>query len=86
MVRQWQEIFYEERYSESKFASQPDFVKLSEAYGIKGIRISSEAEAKEKLEEALTSREPVVIDVRVASEEKYSRWWLRGKGCMKWWG
>ncbi|MBC3756689.1 thiamine pyrophosphate-dependent enzyme, partial [Bacillus pumilus] len=54
MVRQWQEIFYEERYSESKFASQPDFVKLSEAYGIKGIRISSEAEAKEKLEEALT--------------------------------
>lgn len=80
MVRQWQEIFYEERYSESKFASQPDFVKLSEAYGIKGIRISSEAEAKEKLEEALTSREPVVIDVRVASEEKVFPMVAPGKG------
>ncbi|MEC1271578.1 acetolactate synthase large subunit [Bacillus subtilis] len=80
MVRQWQEIFYEERYSESKFASQPDFVKLSEAYNIKGIRISSEAEAKEKLEEALTSREPVVIDVRVASEEKVFPMVAPGKG------
>lgn len=74
MVRQWQEIFYEERYSYSKFSEQPDFVKLSEAYGIKGIRISTDEEAKEKLEEALTSREPVFIDVNVARDEKYSRW------------
>jgi acetolactate synthase-1/2/3 large subunit len=80
MVRQWQEIFYEERYSESKFSSQPDFVKLSEAYGIKGIRITSEAEAKEKLEEALTSNEPVVIDVRVARDEKVFPMIAPGKG------
>ncbi|WP_111292153.1 acetolactate synthase large subunit [Bacillus safensis] len=80
MVRQWQEIFYEERYSHSKFSEQPDFVKLSEAYGIKGIRISSDEEAKEKLEEALTSREPVFIDVNVAKDEKVFPMVAPGKG------
>ncbi|MGM0916538.1 acetolactate synthase, large subunit, biosynthetic type [Bacillus sp. LNXM65] len=80
MVRQWQEIFYEERYSYSKFSDQPDFVKLSEAYGIKGIRISSDEEAKEKLEEALTSREPVFIDVNVARDEKVFPMVAPGKG------
>ena len=45
MVRQWQETFYEERYSQSLMPVQPDFVKLAEAYDIKGYRI-------EKLEEA----------------------------------
>ncbi|PAK35023.1 acetolactate synthase large subunit [Bacillus safensis] len=80
MVRQWQEIFYEERYSHSKFSEQPDFVKLSEAYGIKGIKISSDEEAKEKLEEALTSREPVFIDVNVARDEKVFPMVAPGKG------
>ncbi|MGG0027326.1 acetolactate synthase large subunit [Bacillus safensis] len=80
MVRQWQEIFYEERYSHSKFSEQPDFVKLSEAYGIKGIRISSDEEAKEQLEEALTSREPVFIDVNVARDEKVFPMVAPGKG------
>lgn len=80
MVRQWQEIFYEERYSHSKFSEQPDFVKLSEAYGIKGIRISTDEEAKEKLEEALTSREPVFIDVNVARDEKVFPMVAPGKG------
>ncbi|MED0801241.1 acetolactate synthase large subunit [Bacillus safensis] len=80
MVRQWQEIFYEERYSHSKFSEQADFVKLSEAYGIKGIRISSDEEAKEKLEEALTSREPVFIDVNVARDEKVFPMVAPGKG------
>ncbi|WP_345807955.1 acetolactate synthase large subunit [Bacillus pumilus] len=80
MVRQWQEIFYEERYSYSKFSEQPDFVKLSEAYGIKGIRISSDEEAKEKLEEALTSKEPVFIDVNVARDEKVFPMVAPGKG------
>ncbi|MGG4475663.1 acetolactate synthase large subunit [Bacillus altitudinis] len=80
MVRQWQEIFYEERYSHSKFSEQPDFMKLSEAYGIKGIRISSDEEAQEKLEEALTSREPVFIDVNVARDEKVFPMVAPGKG------
>lgn len=80
MVRQWQEIFYEERYSESKFSAQPDFVKLSEAYGIKGVRISSEEEAEEELQKALSSKEPVVIDVRVAKSEKVFPMIAPGKG------
>ncbi|MEK5500794.1 acetolactate synthase large subunit [Bacillus sp. FSL M8-0168] len=80
MVRQWQEIFYDERYSHSKFSSQPDFIKLSEAYGIKGVRITSEEEAKEKLEAALTSNEPMVIDVQVARDEKVFPMVAPGKG------
>ncbi|WP_259424350.1 acetolactate synthase large subunit [Bacillus velezensis] len=80
MVRQWQEIFYEERYSESKFLAQPDFVKLSEAYGIKGVRISSEEEAEEELKKALSSKEPAVIDVRVAKSEKVFPMIAPGKG------
>lgn len=80
MVRQWQEIFYEERYSESKFSAQPDFVKLSEAYGIKGVRISSEEEAEEELQKALSSKEPVVVDVRVAKSEKVFPMIAPGKG------
>ncbi|AIU82722.1 MULTISPECIES: acetolactate synthase large subunit [Bacillus] len=80
MVRQWQEIFYEERYSESKFSAQPDFVKLSEAYGIKGVRISSEEEAEEELKKALSSKEPAVIDVRVAKSEKVFPMIAPGKG------
>ncbi|WP_143260956.1 acetolactate synthase large subunit [Bacillus paralicheniformis] len=80
MVRQWQEIFYDERYSHSKFASQPDFIKLSEAYGIKGVRITSEKEAEEKLEAALTSNEPMVIDVQVAQAEKVFPMVAPGKG------
>ncbi|MBL3614561.1 acetolactate synthase large subunit [Bacillus sp. RHFS18] len=80
MVRQWQEIFYEERYSESKFSAQPDFVKLSEAYGIKGVRISSEEEAEEELKKVLSSKEPAVIDVRVAKSEKVFPMIAPGKG------
>ncbi|TNU66092.1 acetolactate synthase large subunit [Bacillus velezensis] len=80
MVRQWQEIFYEERYSESKFSAQPDFVKLSEAYGIKGVRISSEEEAEEELKKTLSSKEPAVIDVRVAKSEKVFPMIAPGKG------
>ncbi|MDN4141707.1 acetolactate synthase large subunit [Bacillus velezensis] len=80
MVRQWQEIFYEERYSESKFSAQPDFVKLSEAYGIKGVRISSEEEAEEELKKALSLKEPAVIDVRVAKSEKVFPMIAPGKG------
>ncbi|WP_274310325.1 biosynthetic-type acetolactate synthase large subunit [Solibacillus daqui] len=65
MVRQWQETFYEERYSQSLMPIQPDFVKLAEAYGIKGVRIEKLSEAEEMFAEAINSDEPVVIDCRV---------------------
>lgn len=80
MVRQWQEIFYEGRYSHSKIPIQPSFVKLGEAYGIKGYVIDSEAKAKEILAEVLSDREPVIIDFRVNPEENVYPMIAPGKG------
>nr|WP_144919640.1 acetolactate synthase large subunit [Paenibacillus bovis] len=70
MVRQWQETFYEKRYSHSIMTEQPDFVKLADAYGIKGYRATNEQEAKAVFEEAFNIPEPVLIDCRVIQEEK----------------
>ena len=69
MVRQWQETFYEERYSQSLIPVQPDFVKLAEAYDIKGYRINTLEEAEAVFKEALLSDEPVLIDCRVKQKE-----------------
>ena len=69
MVRQWQETFYEERYSQSLMPVQPDFVKLAEAYDIKGYRIETLEEAEAVFTEALLSDEPVLIDCRVKQLE-----------------
>ncbi|WP_040978744.1 acetolactate synthase large subunit [Oceanobacillus jeddahense] len=68
MVRQWQETFYEERYSHSLFSENPDFVKLAESYGIKGMRVSDEKNVPEALEEAFSHDGPVVIDCRIDRE------------------
>ncbi|MER1999381.1 MAG: biosynthetic-type acetolactate synthase large subunit [Lysinibacillus sp.] len=65
MVRQWQETFYEERYSQSLMPIQPDFVKLADAYGVKGYLIEKPEDLQSMLTEAIESDEPVVIDVRV---------------------
>lgn len=80
MVRQWQELFYEERYSHSKFVSQPDFVKISEAYGITGVRIDNSEGWEEKLKQAITSNEPVLLDIHVAKNENVYPMVASGKG------
>jgi acetolactate synthase I/II/III large subunit len=80
MVRQWQEIFYKERYSHSKNPVQPSFVKLAEAYGIKGYEINSEAEAHLVLNEVLHDREPVLLDFRVDGAENVYPMIAPGKG------
>ncbi|WP_338777472.1 acetolactate synthase large subunit [Metabacillus sp. FJAT-52054] len=80
MVRQWQEIFYEERYSHSKFVSQPNFNKLAEAYGIKGLTITNMAEAEAELKNALCSEEPMLINVLVEKEENVYPMIAPGKG------
>jgi len=69
MVRQWQELFYDGRYSQSLMPVQPDFVKLADAFGLKGYRITTIDEAGAILEEALNSDEPAVIDARVKQLE-----------------
>ncbi|MBS4210328.1 acetolactate synthase large subunit [Bacillus sp. FJAT-50079] len=80
MVRQWQETFYEERYSQSLIPEQPDFVKLAEAYGIKGYRATTEDEAKAVIAEAFTIEEPVLIDFRVVQKENVYPMVAPGKG------
>ncbi len=68
MVRQWQELFYQKRYSHS-WLKNPDFVKLAEAYGAVGMRIEKESEVRTKFQEALRIPKCVVIDVSVIEEE-----------------
>ncbi len=65
MVRQWQELLHEERYSHSYTAALPDFVKLAEAYGCHGIRCDNPAELDNKIMEMIESPLPVIFDCRV---------------------
>lgn len=70
MVRQWQEAFYGERYSSSNMeAGKPDFVKLAQAYGIKGMVIKSRDELKDAIAEILAYDGPVLVDVHVKKDE-----------------
>jgi acetolactate synthase I/II/III large subunit len=68
MVRQWQHLFYQKRYSATCIACQPDFVKLAEAYGAQGFRATRPDEVEEVLRIALQSDQPAVIDFRVKRE------------------
>ncbi|MBB4630639.1 acetolactate synthase 3 large subunit [Sphingosinicella soli] len=69
MVRQWQELTYESRYSESYSEALPDFVKLAEAYGWKGIRIDDVDQLDAGIAEMLAYDGPVFVDCRVAKLE-----------------
>ncbi|MBF4510347.1 MAG: biosynthetic-type acetolactate synthase large subunit [Aeromicrobium sp.] len=70
MVRQWQELFYDKRYSSSTLPQDcPDFVKLAEAYGAFGIRATTPAELDDALVAAFAFDGPAVVDVRVEREE-----------------
>lgn len=66
MVRQWQELTYESRYSNSYSDSLPDFVKLAESYDWTGIRIEDPADLEAGIQEMLETDGPVIIDCRVA--------------------
>ncbi len=68
MVRQWQEMFYNRRYSHSDLLN-PDFVKLAEAYGAEGIRVTKKAEVAPALEQAIRSNKPVMIDFIIDRED-----------------
>ncbi|MGB4592927.1 MAG: biosynthetic-type acetolactate synthase large subunit [Coriobacteriia bacterium] len=70
MVRQWQELFYEHRYASSVLPQDcPDFVKLAEAYGMLGLRVTKPEELDAALKQAFDHDGPVVVDVRVVQEE-----------------
>jgi acetolactate synthase-1/2/3 large subunit len=69
MVRQWQELFYKKRYSHTKLECCPDFVKLAEAYGAVGIRITKKDQVRKAIKDALKVKRPVLMDFRVEPEE-----------------
>lgn len=69
MVRQWQELFWDRRYSHVEMGSFPDFVKLAEAYGATGVRLEDKRTLVAGMKEAIATDGPVVVDVRVTREE-----------------
>lgn len=72
MVRQWQELFFEHRYSHTCISGSVDFVKLAEAYGALGLRASKPSEVRPVIDEAIASGRPTVIDFIVEREENVS--------------
>jgi acetolactate synthase-1/2/3 large subunit len=71
MVRQWQEMFYEERFAETHLThSVPDYAQLAEAYGCAGFTVESEADLEEALAAAFAAGRSAVVDVRCDPEEK----------------
>jgi acetolactate synthase-1/2/3 large subunit len=69
MVRQWQELFWDKRYSHVDMGQWPDFVKLAEAYGATGVRLSDKTTLVEDIRTAIATDGPVLVDVRVTREE-----------------
>lgn len=70
MVRQWQCMFCDKRYSETDLGKVPDFVKLAEAYGAEGIRVETYPEFEAAVRKSVSAEVPVVIDVPVSPDEK----------------
>jgi acetolactate synthase-1/2/3 large subunit len=69
MVRQWQELFYNRRYSGSVLNGNPDFVRLAEAYGARGIRVTRPEEVRPALETAFATPEVFILDFMIDREE-----------------
>jgi acetolactate synthase-1/2/3 large subunit len=69
MVRQWQELFWDKRYSQVDMGQWPDFVKVADAYGATGMRLEDKRTLVADLREALATEGPVLVDVRVTREE-----------------
>ena len=70
MVRQWQDLFYEKRYSHTILEGDVDYVKLVEAMGAKGYRVTTKEEFADALSNALNADGPVVIDCIIDSDDK----------------
>lgn len=69
MIRQWQEVIYDGRYSQIDLSGSPDFVKLAEAYGVKGLRAYTKEQAQAIWAEALEHQGPVLLDFWVDQNE-----------------
>lgn len=70
MVRQWQTLFYDEHYSATVLDESLDYVKLAEAFGIRGIRVTNRKEYEAALDEAIAADEPILIDAMIDQDDK----------------
>ncbi|GFE59336.1 biosynthetic-type acetolactate synthase large subunit [Geobacter sp. AOG1] len=70
MVRQWQELFFDKRYSQTCMELPIDFVKLAEAFGAKGLRATKPSEVEAVIKEGFTTPGPVIMEFKIAREEK----------------
>jgi acetolactate synthase-1/2/3 large subunit len=69
MVRQWQELFYDKRYSHTTLDTAPDFVALAQAYGAVGLRATKKSEVEPVIKEALATKNVVIMDFVISREE-----------------
>ncbi|HMK48201.1 MAG TPA: biosynthetic-type acetolactate synthase large subunit [Methanocella sp.] len=69
MVRQWQELFFNRRYSYTNMMGQPNFVKVAEAYGANGIEVTKRSDVKDAIKQAMKSDKPTFVDFKVTREE-----------------
>ncbi|MGC8821721.1 MAG: biosynthetic-type acetolactate synthase large subunit [Desulfurella sp.] len=69
MVRQWQQLFYGRRYANTNIEVQPDFVKLSESYGITAKRVEDKKDVEQALTELINYNGPYVLDIKIEREE-----------------
>lgn len=70
MVRQWQTLFYDERYSETTLDTEIDWVALAQAYGVKGMRMTEEDDPETVISAAVSLKAPVVIDCEIPLDNK----------------
>ena len=69
MVRQWQQLFYERSYVATKYTHNPDFVKLAEAFGMLGLRVTDKLQVRTAIEQAMSYDGPAVVDFVVEQED-----------------
>ena len=69
MVRQWQDFFYNKTYTATSYTGNPDFVKLADAYGITGIRVTDKGQVRAAIDQAMQESGPVIVDFMVEPEE-----------------
>jgi acetolactate synthase-1/2/3 large subunit len=69
MVRQWQQLFWDRRYSAVEMGASPDWVKLAEAFGATGLRVEDAADLEDTMRKAIEADGPVLVDIRVTQEE-----------------
>ncbi len=69
MVRQWQQLFWDRRYSAVQMGGSPDWVKLAEAFGATGLRVEDAADLEDTMRKAIEVEGPALVDIRVTQEE-----------------